>query len=50
MKLKMEIKKLDFPGFKIEHPINLVFLKNSYFKNTYQELTTSFLQETSLTY
>lgn len=46
-----QLKKLDFPGFKIEHSINLVFLKNSYFKNTYQELTTSFLQETnSITY
>ena len=46
-----QLKKLDFPGFKIEHPINLVFLKNSYFKNTYQELTSSFLHETnSITY
>ncbi|GEO59611.1 LysR family transcriptional regulator [Companilactobacillus bobalius] len=44
-----QLKKLDFPGFKIEHPINLVFLKNSYFKNTYQELTASYLQETNST-
>ncbi|TGD20900.1 LysR family transcriptional regulator [Companilactobacillus suantsaicola] len=39
-----QLKKLDFPGFKIEHPINLVFLKNSYFKETYQTLTDSFLK------
>ncbi|WP_334333610.1 MULTISPECIES: LysR family transcriptional regulator [unclassified Companilactobacillus] len=39
-----QLKKLDFPGFKIEHPINLVFLKNSYFKETYQTLTDSFLE------
>lgn len=44
-----QIKKLDFPGFKIEHPINLVFLKNSYFRATYKKLTASFLQETNST-
>lgn len=33
-----QIKKLDLPGFSVEHPINLVFLKNSYFKTTYKEI------------
>lgn len=33
-----QLKKLDLPGFHVEHPINLVFLKNSYFKDTYREI------------
>jgi len=41
-----QLKKLDLRGFDIEHPINLVFLKNSYFKDTYQAITKSFLEQT----
>jgi len=33
-----KLKKLDLQGFQVEHPINLVFLKNSYFKDTYREI------------
>lgn len=33
-----ELKKLDLSGFQVEHPISLVFLKNSYFKDTYKEI------------
>lgn len=33
-----QLKKLDLPGFQVEHPINLVFLKNSYFKDTYRQI------------
>lgn len=33
-----KLKKLDLTGFDISHPINLVFLKNSYFKSTYTKL------------
>ncbi|KRN98716.1 LysR family transcriptional regulator [Companilactobacillus kimchiensis] len=36
-----QLKKLDLQGFHVEHPINLVFLKNSYFKDTYQEIVES---------
>jgi len=36
-----QLKKLDLTGFHVEHPINLVFLKNSYFKNIYQEIAES---------
>lgn len=36
-----QLKKLDLTGFHVEHPINLVFLKNSYFKDTYQEIVES---------
>ncbi|WP_119326798.1 LysR family transcriptional regulator [Companilactobacillus musae] len=42
-----QLKKLNLKGFEIEHPINLVFLKNSYFKNIYQEITESFLNQTN---
>jgi DNA-binding transcriptional LysR family regulator len=38
-----ELKKLNLKDFKIVHPINLVFLKNSYFAQTYQELADSVL-------
>lgn len=41
-----QLKKLNLKGFEIEHPINLVFLKNSYFKATYQKITRSFLDQT----
>jgi len=41
-----QLKKLDLKGFDVEHPINLVFLKNSYFKNIYQDITSSFLEQT----
>lgn len=33
-----QLKKLALTGFQVEHPINLVFLKNSYFKDTYREI------------
>jgi len=36
-----QLKKLDLQGFHVEHPINLVFLKNSYFKDTYREIVES---------
>ncbi|WDT65665.1 LysR family transcriptional regulator [Companilactobacillus crustorum] len=36
-----QLKKLDLTGFHVEHPINLVFLKNSYFKDTYREIIKS---------
>lgn len=36
-----QLKKLDLTGFHVEHPINLVFLKNSYFKDTYREIVES---------
>lgn len=36
-----QLKKLDLQGFQVEHPINLVFLKNSYFKDTYKEIVES---------
>lgn len=36
-----QLKKLDLTGFHVEHPINLVFLKNSYFKETYREIVES---------
>lgn len=36
-----QLKKLDLKGFHVEHPINLVFLKNSYFKDTYREIIKS---------
>jgi len=42
-----QLKKLALKGFDVEHPINLVFLKNSYFKDTYQSITTSFLEQTA---
>jgi len=44
-----QLKKLDLKGFDVEHPINLVFLKNSYFKNIYQDITNSFLEQTDKT-
>lgn len=36
-----QLKKLDLTGFHVEHPINLVFLKNSYFKETYRKIVES---------
>lgn len=33
-----KIKKLDLQDFQIEHPINLVYLKDSYFAKTYHHL------------
>lgn len=36
-----QLKRLDLQGFSIEHPINLVFLKNSYFKPIYQKIIES---------
>lgn len=32
------LRQIDIKEFHISHPINLVFLKDSYFKNTYQQL------------
>ncbi|MFH5811231.1 LysR substrate-binding domain-containing protein [Companilactobacillus sp. FL22-1] len=43
------LKKLSLPGFNIEHPINLVFVKNSYFKDTYKRIINSFLEQTDQT-
>lgn len=43
-----QLKKLDLPGLHIEHPINLVFRKNSYFKDTYRQITDSFLNQTTI--
>lgn len=42
-----QLKKLNLKGFAIEHPINLVFAKNSYFTDTFQKITTSFLEQTN---
>lgn len=36
-----QLKKLDLQGFHVEHPISLVFLKNSYFKDTYRKISES---------
>ncbi|KRL66833.1 LysR family transcriptional regulator [Companilactobacillus versmoldensis] len=33
-----KLKRLDLQGFQILHPINLVFLKNSYFAATYENI------------
>lgn len=41
-----QLKKLNLKGFAIEHPINLVFAKDSYFTDTFQKITTSFLEQT----
>lgn len=38
-----KLKRLDLNGFNISHPINLVFLKNSYFTDTYQQLADTVL-------
>lgn len=42
-----KLKKLNLKDFKISHPINLVFLKNSYFTNTYQQLVNDFNRQTA---
>lgn len=38
-----KIKRLDLKDFQISHPINLVFLKDSYFTKTYQNLANTIL-------
>ena len=43
-----QLKKLELKGFEVAHPINLVFLKNSYFKDIYQTITDSFLKQTNI--
>ncbi|AKP67375.1 LysR family transcriptional regulator [Companilactobacillus ginsenosidimutans] len=40
-----QLKKLDLKGLSIEHPIHLVFSKNSYFTDTYQQLVSSVLHQ-----